>query len=347
MTIVSTAAAPTANYLGVYCDQGNAANTQAAPPPATLPTATTVLSGVTIGPNYDYGIIAGTTTSPAALLGCNIKITGSTVNGNNNGMWIVGCGTGLGKISCAGQLGDGTAAGGNTFSNNKSGGSGLSVKAWDCVSPLSFDNNTFDSDDNGVFITNHSGPGGGDSSLPQPDVYEVRNNTFKNLTGTGLTVDRGAIIDQLTGNTFTGISTGATGSTNGIGIAFTTSNSGVNHARSNSFIGNDVGIQVEANAFVATTRTNFDWGTAADPGNNVFACNSSAHAGGMGGDFLFEMAAGSTITLPMRTNKWDHAPPTSSATLADGLDIHTLNSVTLDTTGAALANVTCPAGHIK
>ena len=129
-------------------------------------------------------------------------------------------------------------------------------------------------------------------------------------------------------------------------LRFSTSNSQVTHARNNSFIGNDIGIQVEANAFVATTRTNFDWGTAADPGNNVFACNSSAHAGGMGGDFLFEMAAGSTVTLPMRRNKWDHVPPMQSATLADGLDIHTLNPLTLDVSGAVLANVTCPAGHI-
>ena len=58
--------------------QGNAANTQNAPPPNPLPTPTTVLSGVTIGSFHDYGIIAATTTTPA-LLGCNIKIVGSTI----------------------------------------------------------------------------------------------------------------------------------------------------------------------------------------------------------------------------------------------------------------------------
>ncbi len=191
LTVTNTLSAATAGYLGVFCDQGNAANTQTTPPPATLPTPTTVLSGVTIGSFYDYGVIAATTTTPAALLGCNIKITGSTINGNNNGMWIVGCGAGVGKISCAGQLGDGTAAGGNTFSNNKNAGGGIAVLGYDCVSPLTFDNNTFDGDDNGIVCTNHSGAAGGDGTLPQPDVYEVRNNTFKNIIGTGLEADRG------------------------------------------------------------------------------------------------------------------------------------------------------------
>ncbi|HEX6839776.1 MAG TPA: DUF1565 domain-containing protein, partial [Polyangia bacterium] len=227
-TITSTLTTPTASYLGVFCDQGNAANTQTAPPPSPLPTPTTVLSGVTIGPNYDYGLIVATTTTPASLLGCNIKIVASTITGNNNGMWALGCGRGVGKISVAALIGDGTAAGGNSFTGNKNGsGGGVSVVGWDCVSPMMLDNNVFDGDDNGVNVTNHSGPAGGDPSLPQPDVYEVRNNTFKNLTGVGFQADRGVVIDQLIGNTFTNISTGATGTTNAVALRFTTTNSQV------------------------------------------------------------------------------------------------------------------------
>jgi hypothetical protein len=350
LTITNALTASTAGYLGVFCDQGNAANTQAAAPPNPLPTPTTVLSNVIIGPNYDFGVIAATTTAPASLLGCNIKIVGSTINGNNNGMWIVGCGSGTGKISCAGQIGDGTAAGGNSFTNNKNAGGGVGVIGWDCVSPLTFDNNTFDGDDNGVSVTNHSGPGGGDATLPQPDVYEVRNNTFKNITGVGFGADRGVVIDQLIGNSFTNISTGSTGTTNAVGLLFSTSNSQVTKARNNSFIGNDIGVEAQASAFVAGTRPNFDWGTAADAGNNTFACNSSGHTGGVGGDVVISVATGSTVTLPMRGNKWDHAPPNTSATASNGLDLLNMSGAvppTVDTTGGIVANVTCPAGRIQ
>ncbi len=346
LTLTSTLMTPMGGYLGVFCDQGNAANTTSAPPPSPLPTPTTVLSSVTIGPNYDYGIIGGTTTTPA-LAGCNIKVVGSTITGNNNGMWVVGCGAGTGKISVAAALGDGTATGGNSFVSNKNGaGGGVGVVGWDCVSPLTFDNNVFDGDDNGINVTNHSGPAGGDATLPQPDVYEVRNNSFKNLTGVGLQADRGVLIDQLLGNTFTNISTGAGGATNAVALRFTTTNSQVTKARNNSFIGNDVGVEADVNPFVATTRPNFDWGTAADPGNNVFACNSSAHTGGMGSDFFFAVATGSTVTIPLQGNKWDHVPPMTSATAADGLDLLNLNAVPVDVGGAVLAGVTCPTGHI-
>ncbi|MCU1277436.1 MAG: hypothetical protein JWM53_982 [bacterium] len=346
LTITDALTAPAAGYLGVFCDQGNAASTLTTPPPATLPTPTTVLSGVTVGPNYDYAVAAATTTTPL-LAGCNIKIVGSTITGNNNGMWAVGCGNGVGKISVAAALGDGTAAGGNTFINNKNGsGGGVGVLAWDCVSPLTFDNNVFDGGDSAVAVTNHSGTAGGDASLTQPNLYEVRNNTFKNLTVGGFDADRGAVIDQLTGNTFTNISSGASGTANAIAMRFSTSNSQVIKARNNTFIGNDVGVQAEVNAFVAGTRPAFDWGSAADPGNNTFACNSSGHAGGTGADFVFSVAAGSTVTIPLRSNKWDHVPPMTSATAANGLDLLNIGAVPVDTTGAALAGITCPTGHI-
>ena len=346
LTITNTLTVATASYLGVFCDQGNAANTISAPPPAPLPTATTVLSGVAIGPKYDYGIIAATTTTPASLGGCNLKVVGSAIDGNNNGLWVVGCGAGIGKISVATALGDGTAAGGNSFTNTKNAGGGIGVLGYDCVSPLTLDNNTFDGDDNGVVCTNHSGAAGGDGTLPQADVYEVRNNVFKNISGTGLEADRGVVIDQLVGNSFTNVSSGASSATPAAALRFTTTNSQVTKARGNTIVGNDIGIDVEASAFVAGTRPSFDWGSAADPGKNVFACNSSAHIGGIGGDFRFEMATGSTVTIPLAGNKWDHVPPMQSATAADGLDVHLLNPVTLDVSGAALAGVTCPAGHI-
>jgi hypothetical protein len=262
-------------------------------------------------------------------------------------MWVVGCGNGVGKVSVAAAVGDGTAAGGNTFANNKNGGGGIGVVGWDCVSPLTLDNNVFDGDDNGVSVTNHSGTAGGDGTLPQPDVYEVRNNTFKNLIGVGFGADLGVVIDQLLGNTFSNISTGATGTTNAIALHFTTKNSQVTKARNNSFVGNDIGIQVDGNAFVAGTRPTFDWGNAADPGNNVFACNSSAHTGGIGADFFFNLPAGSTVTIPLRGNKWDHVAPMTSATGSNGLDLWNIGAVPVDTTGAVLAGVTCPTGHIQ
>jgi hypothetical protein len=342
-TLSPTVTVPTASYLGVFCDRGNAADTKMIPPPATLPTPTTVLSGLTIGPNYDYGVIVSTTSVPASN-GCNLKMVGSTNTGNNNGVWALGCGrSAAAAVSVSAQIGDNTAAGSNTFVNLK----GTGVIVWDCVSPIGIDQNVFDGGPAGMVMTNHSGPAGGDATLSQPNILDVRNNTFKNQTALGFQADRGATVDPFSGNNFTNISSGPTGASSALAMHLTI-NAQVPKARNNSFIGNDNALQIDGSAFVAP-RTMMDWGNAADPGNNVFACNSSQIVGAKGFDLFANFATGTTATLSFRSNKWDHVPPTTVATLAasaNGQDFVNIPAATFDFTGAAAANVTCPAGHV-
>jgi hypothetical protein len=345
VTVIPTVTVPTAGYLGIFCDRGNAADTKNAAPPATLPTPTTVINGVVVGPNYDWGVIVTTTTAPAVLAGCNLKMVGSTIRGNNTGTWAVGAGDPFGganpKVSVAAAIGDGTAAGSNTLANNITG-----LVAWDAVSPLFVDRNTFDAGTTALSVVNHAGPAGGDATLPQPNVYEVRDNTFKNQTSRGVVGALGTIFDQFTGNSFTHITSGPMGASSALAVQLG-GNTQVGKARNNSFIGNDNALEIDGGAFAAP-RTMMDWGSAAEAGNNVFACNSSEIVGAKGLDLYANFAA-TAATLSFRGNKWDHVPPTTVTTLAasaNGQDFVNIPAATFDFTGGAAANVTCPAGHV-
>ena len=100
---------------------------------------------------------------------------------------------------------------------------------------------------------------------------------------------------------------------------------------------------------MAATRIT-DFGTAGDPGGNVFACNSSATTK-INGDVIVDAAANGVVTLPFEGNAWDHVPPTSAArsSAANGTDLQLPDTLAPapNTTGATEANITCPAGRVR
>jgi hypothetical protein len=86
------------------------------------------------------------------------------------------------------------------------------------------------------------------------------------------------------------------------------------HARRNTFFANDVGVEYHSVRATFNPDPRTDFGTAMDPGSNVFRCNStppSLRASGPGGDLILdvEYPAISSPVIPFEGNVWDHAPP--------------------------------------
>jgi hypothetical protein len=105
------------------------------------------------------------------------------------------------------------------------------------------------------------------------------------------------------------------------------------------------------------SRSVSDFGTTGDPGNNVFACNSSMTTNASGFDVYvgFDMTNGGTSngTLNLSGNQWDHAPPSlvmATSAAPNGQDLWENPNITLPTIttdGATVANVTCDPGRVR
>jgi hypothetical protein len=350
-------ATPTIGEYGVFCDQGSALQTVANPPQAGYPAPTLSLAALTVGPGYEYGVAVTNSTVPAAT-GCNLKMVSSTVTGNYNGMWVVGCGTGGPGGIVAVQVGDMTAGSGNLLSKNGNGtaNSGPAVVVWDCSSPVRFYNNTFDSDNIGIAIAQHPRL---DPTIPVVDYIDIQNNTFSNLTNVGIDLNTAAVIDQLIGNTFTNITAAVAHGYRGAGLIVNGSNGSaknyrpqVKRARNNQFIGNDEA--VEFRGFVPIVPDpdgiNTDFGVASDPGNNVFRCNSTPMAATLPGwDLYVSAPAANGGTLNFSGNQWDHSPPTQvtspSSNAANGTDVVLVSPQPMIITGnSSVSAAMCPAG---
>jgi hypothetical protein len=304
LTVRAPSPVPVASYYGVLCDRGNAATT-ITNPPATSPAPNATLSGVTVGPGFDYGIAVTNSSLPAASA-CNLKLTASTVKGNNNGIWVVGCGTGAGPAGIvAAQIG-GAGSEGNQIIDN----SGYGLIVWDCSSPVRITGNVFDNDSVGVALAQHPRI---DASIPVPGYLTADGNTFRNLTSTGIVMGASVILERLLSNTFTNIT-----NPNGTAMAIVVdSNSapGPNYyrpqiklARSNNFLGNDGAIELRGTTPIANDPDGLDtnFGTVGDPGNNVFRCNAPLTGSGYDIEVFSGNAGGS---LRFAGNQWDSAPP--------------------------------------
>jgi hypothetical protein len=139
----------------------------------------------------------------------------------------------------------------------------------------------------------------------------------------------------------------------------------VRRARRNTFVGNDIGVSIRSGAAsIPPTPSNLisDFGTAADPGNNTFRCNSVPSALGAvqgSGDVfvLDESAMQSPVTIPFEGNVWDHAPPTTTIapdlSPAAGMDIAIVGdagavlTLSLDVADATATSVPpCPVNRV-
>jgi hypothetical protein len=124
----------------------------------------------------------------------------------------------------------------------------------------------------------------------------------------------------------------------------------VEKIRRNEFVGNDTAIEAH---FSASAGTPADFGAVADPGNNVFRCNSARE--GNGGDVLIAGDAGDPEltwagTLSFAGNAWDHLPPTLLTVdpPPNGIDISLRYAphIDIDRQNGALSTVGCPSGRV-
>jgi hypothetical protein len=328
----TTITTPTTAYVGLVCIAGNAPNAGASPP---LPTPSLVVQGVTVGPNFDSGVVLGS--QPTQQMACNAVVTGSTVTGCNVGMVTGACGTANPVSSWpSAQVGDGQAADANTFS-----ASTLDVFGEGCGSQQSYSGNHFTSGYRGIVIVSQSA-----------QYFEILGNTFDGTSGPlpmgiGVHTNATAVISKLNGNTFSGISqsAGADAAAGGAGASGYAMRLGAltKQAHANRIHDNDNGISLDT-----APATGFDFsadGVAANA--NAIYCNSKAPGGSSSGyDLVLNYAGGSAPNF--QSNGWDHAPPSTSAsatTSPNGTDVVTGTSAGATLTGGTAVNTACASGR--
>jgi hypothetical protein len=239
-------------------------------------------------------------------------------------------------------------AGTNTFSEIAGSPYGAGVTVEDGAAHVNVKRNTFTNGDWGVRIAQHPTMMSGN--------FVIDDNQFTNLHVTGVMLGLEVLVQSLQRNTFSGIT--SSGSTPAVALQLENDNppfpyfAGIARARDNQFIGNDVAIQWVGNGSINAVAgvPPTDFGTSADPGHNVFRCNSTVASAQAGFDLLVGVPSDGTAQLLFTGNYWDHIPPTTStqSTAANGTDI-VETSVTpqpvVITDGAMLATVPCPGGR--
>jgi hypothetical protein len=326
---------PVQNHIGVFCDRGSATGDVA--PPA----GQTQIDAATIGPGYHSTVVA-TTSTTGSVTGCSLSIRASTLTGGWEGVRAIGYQDWPAFGLVALEMGGSDPASGNTISwmqgpTATPGGALLlgGVSA-------SFQYNTFIDSWYGIYVVDPS-------YALDAELYHftLKHNSFERLA-------RGAYfagpvrVDELSDNRFIGITRAPSEdpSNQAFALAFASYilQAQLGKVRRNQFIGNDGGI-----SFVASYRTGSlptDFGTAGDPGGNVFRCNSALQ--GVGVD-IYVYGADGTSALSMVGNAWDHAPATVCAeTILNGCDLGTrsLSGVTLDLSGATIATAACPPDRV-
>jgi hypothetical protein len=148
----------------------------------------------------------------------------------------------------------------------------------------------------------------------------IRNNTFTGNGGFSMRVsspNQTILLNAFTTNT-------------GWGILYSAGSTATGKVENNTFTGNNFGIEMDA------AGGDLGPGPQGSVGNNVFSCNTNT-----------DLWTVPSLTLFAGRNKWDHVPPTTSATgFGSGLDLYT-NNVAANTasanTGAGIAPGTiCP-----
>jgi hypothetical protein len=339
LSVRSSSPVPVENYYGVFCDRGNASGEVASP------LGQTHLDQVTVGPGYGVDVAVGTSIYPSST-GCNMLITRSTITAARWGVFALGCGSNDYDDPVMLEMGTDDPSSGNTVSwMNAANDLAAGVKLQDCVIHGSFQYNTFRDSLVGVSITDS-----GTVSPPHTRVnVTFKHNIFERLTNYGLLANGYTLFaSEISDNRFSSVSK----EVNRPGfeaIALSMDAFNVAKVRRNEFIGNDTAVRV---GFSTSTGVPADFGTGADPGNNVFRCNSARDA--TGGDVLI---AGDVSdpeltwagTLRFAGNAWDHTPPTFLTVdpPPNGVDISLLYAphIDIDRQNATLSTAVCPSGR--
>jgi hypothetical protein len=332
----STAQAEAQGSVGVLCDRGTTAGVQ-----THAGTPNTILHDVTLS-GFETGVRIAASSGPPS--GCAMLITSCTIQNGSYGVYAEGSsladGTPVQRVSV--QLGDGTPAGANVLRQINGKGSfvynGAGLMLRNAVTGVAVLNNTFTDSDQGICALQGSGADtlGG---------FDIEQNDISRMGTGGIGISGPVVVDRLLSNNIHDMMAAACGLAlqtyvdNGIpSTAFPT----VRRARGNTFFGNGMGIVIRdyegltVGPYVPLQST-IDFGSSADPGNNVLRCNSSLPGQG---DVVVNVPGGPSRQLPFESNVWDHAPPSGDDVLpAPG-------SPQLDTAKASAAtSPPCPPGR--
>jgi len=329
--------------VGIVCDQGNAMPADLAP---TVPN--TVLKNLLMSSDYDIGIMV--TTAGPSTGGGNLRITESQVQAAATGIFAVGCDDRFPtrQNPVALEIGDGTAAGANTFQFQDPAG-GFSVAIGACVTRMTVRNNTFSGVNTGINIEQPLRAQGA------ANHFVIDDNKFDRLRGTGLSLVGGlAVVEELKGNVFSQISTSTSPGFSGAGISIVGLKEDgiarIAYARGNSFVDNDVGVMIVSSYDYKPTFMASDFGTMGDPGANVFRCNSRP-VPAVGGDVIVDLVPTGVATLPFSGNLWDHMPPThhlwNSKVNGDDWAVSSDTSIHIADDGSSQDTTPCAAGRTR
>lgn len=341
VTLNGDAAAPAPQYIGVFCDRGDAPATETS-------VATTLIEDAVLLPGYERGVAVVTSELPE-LSACNLRLRGTSISGAKWGVQACGCkwGTMDGKPVSI-QVGD--ESGGNHFAwTLEPSNHGAGVIVQHCVTNSSIRYNTFVDSGTGVWIHPYD-PRIGSS------VIAVTHNTFRRLSWSGVFI-RGTApwVEELSDNDFEDVSqafygashVGPWSGSSAVLIDGTDNGFPFVRGRRNRFVGNDSAITI-AGPDPASFGTSgpIDFGAMSDPGENVFHCNGrgALGLGKIGGDV--EVALPADGTLPLAGNVWDHAPPTIGldGEAPDGSDVLLWHGpgLTVDVSHATTDETSCP-----
>jgi hypothetical protein len=327
---------PVQNYFGVFCDRGSATG-EVAPPAGQ-----TQLDAVTIGPGYHATVVA-TTSTASSVTGCSLSIRASTLTGGWTGVHAIGYELGPVSGPVEVEVGGPDPSSGNTVSWMQ--GSSEIASGARLLGGVSgsFQYNTFIDSRNGIYIEDPS------NMLSGGRHFTIRHNTFERLTRGAHIVGTTVRVDEVSDNRFVGISGAAGDDPGNPSFALGVELFALGKVRRNHFIGNDLGVSVSV---FSSDGAPADFGTAGDPGGNVFRCNSALQ--NSGADFVLTGSFSSPDAnwagiISMLGNAWDHTPPTQMAeTIPNGCDIGTvrLPRVTLDLRESTLATQACPLNRV-
>jgi len=339
-SVRSTSPVPVESTYGVFCDRGNATGAVASP------LGQTHLDQVTVGPGYGYDVAVATSTSPSST-GCNMLITRSTITAAWEGVIAVGCGSSANDDPVMLEMGTDDPGSGNIISWMTAANTlGIGIALQDCLIRGSFQYNSFLDSRIGASVSDL-----GRVSPPNTRVnLTFKHNVFERLSQYGLFANGYTLfVQEISANRFSDV-TKVLGQAGGEAAALFMDMFNVGKLRGNEFVGNDTAIEA---GFSVSSGTPADFGTALDPGNNVFRCNSAQQ--GSGGDVMltgnsFDPEVTWAGTVHLAGNAWDHQPPTllTADPPPNGADISQLYAphVDIDRVNAVLSSAACPSGRV-
>ena len=318
---------------GLICDRGNlgALGSETVQPPPSV-----VARELDIGPGYNNGIAAGATVGGT---GCNLRMEHTTVHDANIGVWAVGCGMVEEPTSRRSAVGLDIVS--SAFTDirypAKDNHSGAAVVVWDCTRWLTVRDSRIWNSDIGIACVNH---------FTATTQTTIEKTSFHDLHQ-GIAFGLAASIDRLVGNSFVAITGGPAALVANRGVAVTL-DSGTEEdvypeiklARDNTFLDNDVGIELRGHQPVLGT---IDFGRPDDPGHNTIRCNSTVDGSAVPGhDLVVRAPLARSAHISFAGNTWDHAPPSAGGKV-NGADIDVApgDRAAVNTSGAVVGREAC------